>query len=70
MAAVSESLQVIHNVLQVCGIHKCVACTRLIENKEFNSLGDFGFMAGDMVVLDMEKLFSSGAVATTVNLCT
>ena len=61
-------VQEIHNVLQVCGISKLIACIRLIDNKGFNSLKDFGVMDRDMDMLDMANRLDSISVATRVNL--
>ena len=53
-----------------CGISKRVACTRLIDNKGFNSLKYFGVIGGDMDVLEREKRLASTAFVTRVNLGT
>ena len=66
----SAVLQEIQYVLQVCGIFECIAHTRLIDNKGFNSLEDFNVMDGDMEVLDMAKSLVSRAVTTRMNLGT
>ena len=68
MAEAEAALQEIHDVLQVCGISECVACTRLIDNEGFNSREDFGVMDGDTDMLEMAKRLDSRAVATRVNL--
>ena len=51
MAAAAAELQKINDVLQVCGISKCVAHTWFIDNEGFNSLEDFGVMGRDTDVL-------------------
>ena len=69
-AAAAAELHEIHDVLKVFGISKRVAHTRLIDNKRFNSLKDFGVMDGETGVMDMVKLLDSMAVANCANLGT
>ena len=52
----------------MCSIHGRVACTRLIDNKGFNSLKGFGVMDGGTGVLDMDKRLDSREVVTIMKL--
>ena len=66
----AAAIREIHNVLQLCGISKLVACTCLINNKGFNYVKDFGVMDGDTDMLEMENILASRAVTNHVNLRT
>ena len=68
MAESASVLQEIHDVLQVCGISKPVACTQLIYIEGFNSLDNFGLMDRETDFLETANCLASRDVATCMNL--